>query len=292
MDGIPALVDPKMVPVSEMKLLSADDRVMVVAVEGETFAYPRKILDYHELVNDRVGSTPFLVSWCPLCGSGMVFDRRVKGETFEFGVSGLLYENDVLMYDRTTDSLWSQLRGDAVVGSMTGTELPRIPHTETSWKRYRSSHPDGTVMSFETGYRRNYQQTAYKRYRRTSGLMFPVSNRDSRLSPKTSIVGVTLEDWSVAVREQTIKSDSIVTYKDNGERVIFIHWRDGIRAYRAPKRVAFKLEDGRLLGDGRHWSVSTESIAAPDGKSYERLSHVDSYWFAWATFHPRTELIQ
>ncbi|MFB6355855.1 MAG: DUF3179 domain-containing protein [bacterium] len=291
-DGIPALVNPDFVSVSEVDKLNPKDRLMVVEIVGVVRGYPRKILDHHELVNDRINKTSFLVSWCPLCGSGMVFNRTLVGHRFEFGVSGLLYNSDVLMFDRKTDSLWSQLKGEAVVGELTGTKLSRIPHTQYTWKRFKNEYPSGRVLSFKTGYNRNYSAEAYQGYRKSDRLMFPVSNEDSRLSRKTPVIGVSFGKIDVAVPRNILNSKKMITYGNKNHRLLFIHWKNASRVYEIPQTPDFTFSDNTLRVEEEQWKITNDYLESPDGTRYKRVSHVGSYWFAWATFHPGTALIR
>jgi len=146
-DGIPALTDPEVISASEVSYLAPSDRILGLVMNGEARAYPLKILNWHEIVNDTLGGEPVLVSYCPLCGSGMVFDARINGERLNFGVSGRLYNSDVLFYDRKSESLWSQLKMEAVTGQMAGTKLTLLPLEHTRWDSWRQRHPATTVLA-------------------------------------------------------------------------------------------------------------------------------------------------
>ncbi|MFB3078248.1 MAG: DUF3179 domain-containing (seleno)protein, partial [Lysobacterales bacterium] len=145
-DGIPALDSPRFTSPQDATFLREDDWVIGLEIEGDARAYPVKILNYHEIVNDRIGNLAVLISYCPLCRTAMAFDSSNQGMPLSFGVSGLLYNSDVLMYDRQTDSLWSQIMGRAISGPLKGTALNTIPirHTRSMSKRERSSHRSGT----------------------------------------------------------------------------------------------------------------------------------------------------
>lgn len=179
-DGIPALTDPAVVSADESGL-NAADRVIGVEIAGEARAYPLRILNWHEIVNDTLGGQPIAVTYCPLCDSAVVFDREIGDQVREFGVSGLLYNSNVLMYDRQEDpereSLWSQLMFAAVVGPAAeeGLELEMLPAQFTTWEAWSERFPDTTSLSFETGYRRNYGANPYTDYFQSSRLMFPVN---------------------------------------------------------------------------------------------------------------------
>lgn len=161
-DGIPALDRPSFLSADQAdKVLRKSDLVLGIVAEETTKAYPLRILNWHEVVNDDLGQLPVLITWCPLCGSGIVFDPRVAGRNHTFGVSGLLYKRNLLLYDHETDSLWSQLAGKAVVGPLAGSSLRFLPSTVTTWGQWREQHPATTVLSFQTGYQRDYSRDPY-----------------------------------------------------------------------------------------------------------------------------------
>src|SRR5262249_22543445 len=155
--GIPALDQPKMIPAADAGYLNADDPVFGVEINGDARAYPLRIANWHEMVNDVVGGVPVSLAYCTLCGAGILFDGRVAGraEPFNFGSSGLLYRSNKLMYDRQTDSLWNQFTGRPVMGRLTGSriELKVLPVVLTSWSQWRAHHKDTLVLSLETGFR-------------------------------------------------------------------------------------------------------------------------------------------
>ena len=180
-DGIPALTDPQMLEADEAEYMRPEDIVVGVSFDGESRAYPLRILSWHENVNDTVGGVPIAVSYCPLCRSSLVFDRRIGGSTREFGISGLLWNSNVLMYDRQRrsgkESLWSQVHMKAVTGpaAREGLTLKLLPSQLTSWREWRERHPDTTVLSKKTGYSRNYDVTPYTLYFSNDRIMFPAN---------------------------------------------------------------------------------------------------------------------
>lgn len=179
-DAIPALTRPKLVKAQDSGYLDPDNLVVGVYLDGESKAYPLRILVWHENVNDTVGKTPVAVTYCPLCQSAMVFDRRIGGETREFGISGLLYNSNVLLYDRqenaNQESLWSQGDMRAVSGpaAKAGLTLSLVPSELTTWEDWRTRHPDTLVLSQRTGHSRAYENDPYASYFATDELMFPV----------------------------------------------------------------------------------------------------------------------
>lgn len=266
-DGIPAIDEPRFTGADGAGWLRPDDRVLGLEHNGVAKAYPLRILDWHEIVNDRFAGEPVVVSYCPLCGSGMAFDADIGGEARSFGVSGLLYNSDVLLYDRGTESLWSQIEMEAVSGPLKGTELVLLPMRNTTWRAWRREHPDTRVLSRDTGHRRNYDATPYEGYDETPGLYFPVTHRDRRFHPKAPVLGLELDG-------ETFKAypfDELDKALDGGSGEI-------------PDTVG-----GRKLTV--RYDAEAGSAAVFDGEGRE-LPTVRAFWFAWAAFHPDTEVFR
>ena len=157
-DGIRSLDYPAFVSAGDAAFLKDKDRVLGLELNGVARAYPIRILNYHEIVNDAFGDHAVVVTYCPLCNSGIAFDATVDRVRLEFGVSGLLYNSDVLLYDRQTGSLWSQIEKMAISGDMKGTALTAFPLRHTTWRDWVARYPDTEVLSDETGFRRNYKE--------------------------------------------------------------------------------------------------------------------------------------
>ncbi|HZX34466.1 MAG TPA: DUF3179 domain-containing protein [archaeon] len=197
-DGIPAIREPVFVPVSEKpESVSFDTDGIVLGKEQPKF-YPYNIMIWHEIVNDTVDGVPVAVTFCPLCGSAIVFGRRVGGETVSFGVSGLLYQSNLLMYDSKTESLWSQVLGEAVVGEYTETKLLLLPSSVVSFRQFEEQFPNGLVLSDKTGYARDYSFNPYGNYDKDPSTFFPVDSFGDRLPAKELLLVVPLEDKTVA----------------------------------------------------------------------------------------------
>ena len=256
-DGIPALDAPKTVAASAAPW-DDDERVIGVAIAGQARAYPLAILVWHELVNDTLGGQPILVSYCPLCGTGIVFDRRIGGKTRRFGVSGLLYRSDLLLYDRETESLWSQISAHAVTGPSRGARLRLIRSEVTTWGEWKSAHPSSRVLSRETGHRRRYDEGPYGDYALTERLLFPVP-RDARYHPKMPTVGLRVAGGAARAypAEEVMRAGGEVRERFAGH----------------PVRVAY---------DGEEQLFRVEAPAP--------VEVIEGYWFAWAAFHPDTEV--
>ena len=163
-DGIPALSDPSFIKVADERRIEDREPVITVEFDGHTpRAYPIRYLTWHEIVNDVIGGVPVAVTFCPLCNSGITFDRRVRGQVLTFGVSGKLRYSDMVMYDRETESWWQQAIGEGIVGAMTGVELKQVPTWMESWAEFKARNPEGLVMA-QPGYGRNYGRNPYVNY--------------------------------------------------------------------------------------------------------------------------------
>ncbi|WP_460166358.1 DUF3179 domain-containing protein [Thermostilla marina] len=258
-DGIPAITNPAVIPAGTAKFLGAADRVIGVVIAGRARAYPLKILNQHEIVNDRLGDVPIAVTYCPLCDSAVVFDRRTSLGELEFGVSGLLYNSNVLMYDRAKQRLWSQMAMQGVSGDAAGVTLRPIPFETTTWSKWRSRHPEGDVLSDRTGFNRNYRVDPYAGYARLDRLWFPVRPLDRRLPLKTRVLGVTVDGKARAYPIAAFAEKKQVLDDELGGKRF---------------RVEFDAKDG-----------VARVVQAENG-----LRWVYSYWFAWYAFHPDTEV--
>jgi hypothetical protein len=191
-DGIPAIDRPGFVsPAEAAAWMAVREPVLALEVKGDARAYPLQILMWHEIVNDVVGGLPVTVTFCPLCNSGIVFERTVGGATLDFGTSGKLYRSDLVMYDRQSHSLWSQMEGQAIVGTRAGTRLALVPANTLSFEDWRAAHPAGKVLSRETGHARSYGVNPYESYDRPQLQPFLFQGRpDPRRPPKERVVGV------------------------------------------------------------------------------------------------------
>jgi hypothetical protein len=263
-DGIPAIDNPKFVIVRDADFLDDNDRVLGITIDGVSKVYPIKILNWHEVVNDSIGDISFTVTYCPLCGTGVAFSSKVNGRTLNFGVSGLLYNSDVLLYDRETESLWSQLLNKAVTGEYKGTVLTMLPVLHTTWAGWKRYHPTSQVLSKNTGYWRAYTQDPYAGYETSKKLYFPVFNKaPANYHPKERILGLAVDGKYKAYPFIELNKNNKNIFEDrvNGKR-FSIHWNK-------------KQQSGYLLDD--------------DGKM---IPIVQSYWFAWYAFHPETDIFK
>lgn len=259
-DGIPAIDRPVFVGAGEAGFLTDDDRVLGLFHKGEARAYPLKIMDWHEVVNDRVGDDSIAVTYCPLCLTGIAFDVGSEGSR-TFGVSGLLYNSNVLLYDRETESLWSQLKMRAISGPEKGKSLEPVPLQHTSWAAWRDQHPDTRVLSLDTGFRRDYDRNPYTGYATNASVYFPLSAESARYHPKEQVLGLSIDG--------RVKAYPFTELAQVGLKDIDDLFGD------QPIRISFDADQ--------------RSAVARDTKGKE-LPGVTSYWFAWYAFHPDTEV--
>ncbi|MCB1687212.1 MAG: DUF3179 domain-containing protein [Halioglobus sp.] len=258
-DGIPALDAPVFLSGKERKgQIKADDRVLGLYYNGVAKAYPISILDHHELVNDQFAETPILISYCPLCGTGMVFLANVKDQALNFGVSGLIYNSNVLLYDRNTGSLWSQILKKAVTGPMKGAELTQIPAQYTTWESWLNEHPDSLLLSRATGFERDYDYSPYEDYKRLPTVTFSTFNQDTRLYSKTWVVGITVGEESLALPFAELD--------------------------KLDKPLRIRLGDTEL---SIQWDRNAQAARAFDENGKE-VPTTSAYWFSWVAFHPDT----
>ncbi len=260
-DGIPALTNARFLATKEASFMQAADRVIGVIVAGEARAYPLKILNYHEIVNDRVGKVPVAVTYCPLCDSAAVFDRRTPVGEREFGVSGLLYNSNVLMYDRDkkTESLWSQILASGVSGPGAEKELDSLPLELVTWGEWSQKHPMTLVLSHDTGHPRDYTRSPYSGYFQSPALMFPAQPTSDRLPAKERILGVWIGDTYRAYPESAFSED-----------------KTKIEDHFAEERVVIE------------YNPETKSLRVAEAD--HGVEWMYSFWFAWYAMHPETEV--
>ncbi len=255
-DGIPSIDDPQFSTVAEADEWIADnEQVLAVERNGATKAYPLQILVWHEIVNDKIGGEPVAVTYCPLCGSGIAYKRVLENQTVEFGVSGKLYNSNLVMYDRLTETYWSQIDGVGIVGKHAGVTLDPVPIDTVTWGGWKEGNPDAKVLNRNTGYMRDYGEDPYGSYYNDSNLFFPVENEDNSIHPKTVVHGVGLNGAFKAYPEDRINGSFTDTV---GNVTLRIEKEDGV------------------------------TITRTD--TGERVAAERSFWFAWYAFHPDTEL--
>ena len=227
-DGIPPIDNPKFVEVADPPdYMVADEPVISLELNGEAKAYPLGILMSHEIVNDDVGGIPVSVTYCPLCNTAIVFDRRVNGALLDFGTSGNLRNSDLVMWDRQTESWWQQITGEAIVGELTGTRLTFIPASVISWTQFVSAFPNGKLLSRDTGYLINYDSTPYLGYDEPDNYPFLFRGlADKRLPLTERVVGITIENQQVAYPFSVLQDNPVVNDSIGGQDLV-VFWVGG-----------------------------------------------------------------
>ena len=298
-DGIPPLEHPNFItPEEAAAWIGPKDRVIGVEINGDARAYPRRIIDWHEMVNDTVGGVPVSLAYCTLCGSAILYDGRVGDEVYRFGTSGLLYRSNKLMYDRTTNTLWEQFTGEPVWGDLVGSgiQLDVLPVVHTTWDEWLADHPDTLVLDIETGHVRDYGEgVAYSRYFASSGLMFPVPDRSGPLAVKDSVYAVRLNDQVVGYPILLLGKEEFLQDEIGGDPVVVFSTpdRSGGRAYAAPpgRVFAYDVDAGvATTEDGSRWTATEGALLGPSGEQLERLPGHNAFWFALVNHAPRFRL--
>jgi uncharacterized protein DUF3179 len=276
-DGIPPIDAPEFLPVGEVDFVRDQEPVIEVVVDGRARAYPIQILIWHEIVNDTVADVPVAVTFCPLCNTALVFDRRVEGRLLDFGTTGKLRHSDLVMYDRQTESWWQQFGGEALVGAFAGTRLVRIPARIVAWRDFAALHPDGQVLSRETGHDRRYGENPYEGYDDVdSPPFFPVRNaKDDRLPPKERVVFIERGREAVVVPYSVLRRKRVVNIRVGGERLV-VRFRPG---------TASAL-DSSVIAEGRR--VGAAQVLR-DGRLAE---FEEPFWFVVAAFRPDARVVR
>jgi hypothetical protein len=313
-DGIPPIDDPKFVAAGDVDFLAENEPVMAVDIDGDARAYPVQILIWHEIVNDTVGGVPVAVTYCPLCNSAVAYDRRVAGRVLRFGTSGLLWNSALVMWDRQTETLWSHFTGEAIVGVLTGTELETFPVATVPWGVWRDAHPGGLVLSRDTGFDRSYGSNPYPGYDDVNSLPFLFEGDvDGRFTAMTRVIGIQQGEAAIAVPLVDLRRERIVKVTVGGSEIT-VWWAPGTTSALDENQISdgedvgasgafIALVDGKPLTftsveagfvddqTGSTWNLLGQATAGPlAGSQLEPVEHVDTFWFAWSTFRPGTEV--
>lgn len=266
-DGIPPIDKPKFVSVEQAnKFLADNEPGIAISIEGVNRFYPYQILVWHEIVNDTLNGRRILVTYCPLCLTGFVFDPVVKGQRVKFGTSGKLWKSNLVMYDRKTDSLWSQILGEAIVGEMTGAKLAVLPSDQLFYGNWKKQFPDGEVLSRDTGATRFYSSNPYGDYFAATNLALRLAKpTDTRLPNDAFVYGIVINGKAKAYHVEAVKKIGKVEDVFEGETIVLEHdsQLDVVRVFK-------KSSDGNL----------------------ERINPFSAFWFSWAAAHPNTEVFK
>jgi hypothetical protein len=258
-DGIPSIDSPLYVTVEEAdEWIEDNELVLALLYEDVVRVYPLQILVWHEIVNDEINEDPILITYCPLCGSGIAYHRIFNDEAVEFGTSGQLYNSNLIMYDRLTESYWTQIDGLAITGEMISTELEEISIDTVTWGNWKKAYPQSEVLSQDTGYLRAYGTDPYGSYYVEDLLFFPVSDEDESIHPKTVTYGIEIDGiYKAYLETDVILAGNYIEDEVNGVSLILERSDEGIV-------IITRLDNG------------------------EEVVKERDFWFAWYAFHPDT----
>ena len=316
-DGIPPIASPQFIPVNEAdEWLEDREPVVFVQVGDDARAYPIQILMWHEIVNDVVGNEPLIVSFCPLCNTAIAFKRTFNGEVFDFGTTGRLRYSNLIMYDRQTETWWQQATGDAIAGEHTGAQLEFYPASMISWADFKDLHPDGKVLSQDTGHPRDYGRNPYYGYDdiNQTPFLFDGATPD-QLPPMARVLTIDLNGEAVAYPYDVLSELNVINDVVGGNDVV-IFWTEGtasaldtsnipegrdVGAAVAYARVLdgttldFEFKDGKILDKqtGTEWNIFGQAVAGDlSGKQLVPVVSINHFWFSWAAFKPETKIYQ
>ncbi len=312
-DGIPALDNPRMILPDLADYLLPDESVFGIVVNGDSRAYPLRIMDWHEMANDIIGGVPVSLAYCTLCGAAIVYDGRASdGQIYTFGSSGLLLRSNKLMYDRQTNTLWNHLTGEPVVGKLAdrGISLRLLPVVLTTWQEWYEQHPDTLVLDIATGFGRNYWPgAAYGHYFASDDTMFPVWQRNSLLDSKAQIYALRIDGIPKAYPIDILAEEKVVNDTLGDTPVVVVASRgtvnvtgigrygpvaytagSEVRAYERGQQTFRPGPDADTVLDsaGHLWQVTEDALIGPGGETAPRLSGHLVYWFGWYAFFPNT----
>lgn len=293
--------------------------VIVIEIEGNAKAYPLSVLNYHEIVNDRIGDIPVSVTYCPLCNAALVFDRRLdfEGQSYllDFGVSGMLRKSDLVMWDRQTESWWQQLTGTALVGKLAGARLSLIPSMVISLKEFFDSYPDGRVLSTETGHFREYgtnPYTGYDNLENQQPRLFE-GKVDPRLPAMERVISIEINDQYKIYPFSEIREKQVINDRFEGIPLVLFYTSKAVSVLDQKEiaqsrkigsvTVFYPESEGRLLTfrqtgkgfvdqqTGSVWSITGKcSEGELEGNSLRPVAHGNHFAFAWLAFHPDSEI--
>jgi hypothetical protein len=299
LDAIPPIDDPVYGDAGSGDWLSPEDPVLGYLAGDQAYAYPFKILNFHEIVNDNLDGVPVLISYCPLCGSGIVYDRRLGGEVLSFGNTSALYESDLVMVDRTTGSYWWQVAGTAIVGSLTGKALEPLPSQVATWEQWKTQHPETLVLTRDTGFERPYERDSFANYADSidsGNFAFPVgeASRDPRLPASALVVGVVLGGIT---RAYPVEGRTDPVNDQVGDEPIVVFPVDGGAAVFSAVVGGEILEFGRGeagfvdVATGSEWTPTGIAVSGVhEGTALTPIPSRTTFWFAMVGAFPDVEL--
>lgn len=294
--GIPPLEEPKTVLRKEAAFMRDDDRVFGIFINGKARAYPQRIIDWHEMVNDVINDQHFTIAYCTLCQAAIAYDTRLPDGSYRtFSSSGMLYESNKLMFDRQTQTLWNQLLGEPVLGPLVEEvkELPLLPIETTKWKDWLQEHPDTDVIDIDTGFFRDYSDgnPSYNRYYLSNTTLFPTSDVRGPLKPKDRIFGLVEEGFARAYERNMVWEEKVINDMF-GDRTIVVVSKGkgfGIKAFERNEHAFSLAENAFALVDENDtpWEITDETLVSGI-EQLARLPAHEAFWFGWVINYPDT----
>lgn len=300
-DGIPPLRNPKMLSAKKARYLDDDNIIFGIKINGDARAYPKRILAWHEMFTDTIGGVDIAGVYCTLCGTVIPYRTSFDNNNYQLGTSGFLYRSNKLMYDKKTQSLWSTELGEPVIGPLVGKNI-RLPFESvvtTTWGEWRQRHPDTTVLSLNTGHRRDYNEgAAYANYFATDELMFNTPFNDKRLANKQEVLALRFPgapNEQLAIDTDFLNKNPV--YHNAIAKQNFVVFTDSSGANRVydSKSVSFVSYDQQLIAkdnNGGQWQVEEENLIGPNKQKLPRLPYHRAFWFGWHAAFPETRLIK
>lgn len=256
-NSVPAITNPKFSTFEELNGCIPDgSKVVVLNFPNETKVYPEAILAQHLLVNDVIDNQPVLLSYCVLCNSFGAHSRSINSKIYEFGHSGLLYKNNDLLFDTTTESLWSQYTGRALVGEQIGNQLAPLPFEVLTIENAKLLYPDAKVLNFDTGFRRDYADQTYLTFADTKQIVSPVTNSSSIIDQKETVVGINLDTGNYAIPLSSLSDEKV-----------------------------------QIEADDKILSVTNKNGVLTITSDEEIIPYKQSYWYVWFDFYPDTKIL-
>jgi hypothetical protein len=318
-DGIPPIDHPKFLAPEDVAFLADAEPVLAVEIDGDARAYPLQIMVWHEIVNDEIGGVPVAVTYCPLCNTGIAFERPTfDGELLDFGTSGKLYNSNLVMYDRQSGTYWAQATGQAIVGPYSGRQLAFVPARIVSFRDWRAEHPDGLVLSRRTGASRPYGENPYVGLDRSEHPFLFAGEPDPRLPATSRVLGIARAGDVVAFPYETVSAGAVggwaaVMDRVGGERIV-VFWKAGTISALDTERIVSGRDVGAMAAyrpeaggrdltfeatpdgivdreTGSVWTILGRAVSGPlAGEELVPELAIDSFWFDWAAFHPETRV--
>ena len=291
-DGIPSIDNPKFSKASEIEFLHDRDLILAIQIGDELKAYPHPILDWHEIVNDEIGGEKIALTYCPLTGTGIGWSRVINNQETTFGVSGLLYNSNLMPYDRSSNSTWSQQRLDCVNGSNIGQKAELFSFVEITWANWKEAYPESLVLNTDTGINRDYGRYPYGDYRSNNNTLFPITNDDDTFSKKERLLGIRINEQFKAYPFSSEVGTELINDNIEGTDILVIRntQRNYIVSFIAESGQTYQLLDDALFPaiiedrQGTRYDILGNALNNRSQQLTKPAQFI-GYWFSWGAFY-------